>query len=219
MQMSVQLFPKNIPISKRLLDLFLTIPALILLSPLLIITSILVAILHGFPILFKQQRPGLHGNIFTIYKFRTMKELKDDQGNFLPDENRLTKFGRFLRITSLDELPELINVLKGEMSLVGPRPLLIAYLPLYSAHQSRRHDVLPGLTGWAQIHGRNILTWQEKFNYDVWYVDHWSLWLDIKIILTTILKVIKREGISQPGSISAELFQGDQTEQPPQKKD
>lgn len=210
--MSVHLRSKSIPLIKRLIDLGLTIPALIILSPFLLVISLLVAILHGFPVLFTQERPGLHRETFTIYKFRTMKEMRDTQGNALPDENRLTKFGRFLRSTSLDELPELFNVLKGEMSLVGPRPLLISYLPLYNPHQARRHEVLPGLTGWAQIHGRNILTWQEKFDHDVWYVDHWSVWLDIKIILATILKVLKREGISQPGQVSAELFQGNKTE-------
>lgn len=210
--MTIKLLPKNIPFVKRLLDITLTVPGLILLSPVLVVVSLFVAWRHGFPILFKQKRPGLHGEIFTIYKFRTMRKLSDPHGNPLPDEKRLTKLGRFLRATSLDELPEVINVLKGEMSLVGPRPLLIEYLPLYNSEQSRRHEVLPGITGWAQIHGRNALAWQKKFALDVWYVDHWSLWLDVKIIGLTIVKVLRREGISQPGQSTAEPFKGN----PPQ---
>ena len=212
--MTIKLLPKGSPIVKRLIDIILTILMLLLLSPVLILISTLVAWQHGFPILFKQKRPGYSGQIFTIYKFRTMQSLNDRQGNPLPDEKRLTKLGRFLRSTSLDELPELFNVLKGEMSLVGPRPLLIAYLPLYNTEQSRRHEMLPGITGWAQVHGRNILTWQEKFAYDVWYIDHWSLWLDLKIIGLTIVKVLSREGISQPGQATAELFKGN----PPDSK-
>ncbi len=206
--MSFLFLPKGTPLTKRLLDLMLSTLLLILLSPFLLIISILVAFFHGFPILFRQKRPGLHGKIFTIWKLRTMRDLKDGQGNPLPDAERLTKLGRFLRASSLDELPELINILKGEMSFVGPRPLLIEYLPLYNSEQSRRHEVLPGITGWAQIHGRNILTWQEKFDHDIWYVDHWSFWLDIKIIGMTLFKVLKREGISQPGQATAELFKG-----------
>jgi len=215
--MSAKLFPQITPSTKRLMDIALSAMLLILLSPILLTISILVALLHGFPILFRQERPGFHGEIFSIYKFRTMRDLADEQGIPLPDSARLTKFGRFLRATSLDELPELINVLRGEMSLVGPRPLLIAYLPLYSAEQFRRHDVLPGITGWAQVHGRNILTWQEKFDLDIWYVDHWSFWLDVKIIEMTIVKVLKREGISQPGQATAKLFTGNSPEadQPP----
>ena len=206
--MSLKLLPKSTPIVKRLLDIILASLILIVLSPLMLIISILVAIQHGFPILFRQKRPGLNGEIFTIYKFRTMRDLFDEQGNPLPDSQRLTKLGRFLRSTSLDELPELFNIIKGEMSLVGPRPLLIAYLPLYNKEQARRHEVLPGLTGWAQVHGRNVLTWEEKFELDVWYVDHWTLWLDFKIIGKTIIKVLRREGISQPGQATAELFKG-----------
>jgi len=206
--MSLKLLPKSTPIVKRLLDIILASLILIVLSPLMLIISILVAIQHGFPILFRQKRPGLNGEIFTIYKFRTMRDLFDEQGNPLPDSQRLTKLGRFLRSTSLDELPELFNIIKGEMSLVGPRPLLIAYLPLYNKEQARRHEVLPGLTGWAQVHGRNVLTWEEKFELDVWYVDHWTLWLDIKVIGMTIIKVLRREGISQPGQATAELFKG-----------
>lgn len=212
--MTIKLLPENTPFVKRLLDLIISLLALIILSPVILLISFLVAILHGFPILFRQKRPGLKGKIFTLYKFRTMRDLVDDQGQPLPDTKRLTKFGQFLRSTSLDELPELINVLKGEMSLVGPRPLLIEYLPLYNTDQARRHTILPGITGWAQIHGRNAITWQEKFALDVWYVDHWSFWLDIKIILLTIVKVLRREGISQPGEVSAERFTGN-TDDPP----
>ena len=199
---------ENIPISKRIMDMTLSIIALVVLAPVILIISLLVAVRHGFPILFKQQRPGLGGKIFTIYKFRTMRHLLDGDGQPLPDAQRLTKLGRFLRASSLDELPELINVLKGDMSLVGPRPLLVEYLPRYNPTQFRRHEVLPGITGWAQIHGRNAITWQEKFNLDVWYVDNWSVGLDIKIIWMSIFKVIRREGISQPGQATAEPFTG-----------
>lgn len=162
-------------------------------------------------ILFAQQRPGLHGTIFTFYKFRTMREATDSEGNPLPDAERITRIGAFLRKTSLDELPSFWNVLKGEMSLVGPRPLLVQYLPLYSPEQSRRHEVKPGITGWAQINGRNAISWQQKFAYDVWYVDHLSLWLDLKIILLTVWKVIRREGINQQGQVTIENFKGNQT--------
>lgn len=205
---TLKLLPKSMPVVKRLLDIGLTLPVLILLSPVMLIISILVAYQHGLPILFKQARPGYQGKIFTIYKFRTMKNLTDDEGKPLPDSQRLTKFGRFLRASSLDELPELFNVLKGEMSIVGPRPLLVEYLPRYNPTQFRRHAVLPGITGWAQINGRNAITWQEKFDLDVWYVDNWSLWLDIKIIVLSIVKVLNREGISQPGQATAEPFMG-----------
>jgi sugar transferase EpsL len=197
---------------KRLIDIIFSTIALILLSPIFLIIAILVVFYHGFPVLFRQKRPGYKGEIFTIYKFRTMRNLTDDHGNPLPDAKRLTKLGRFLRASSLDELPELINVLKGQMSLVGPRPLLVEYLPRYNPTQSRRHNVLPGITGWAQIHGRNAITWQEKFNLDVWYVDNWSLWLDIKIIFLSIFKVLRREGISQPGQATAEPFLGNPPE-------
>jgi sugar transferase EpsL len=212
---TLKLLPKGIPFVKRLTDILLTLPILVILAPVILLISILVAWLHGFPILFKQKRPGYQGEIFTIYKFRTMRQLTDRQGQLLPDAERLTKFGRFLRATSLDELPELINVLKGEMSLVGPRPLLVEYLPRYNRTQFRRHEVLPGITGWAQINGRNAITWQEKFDLDVWYVDHWSLWLDLKIILRSIFKVLRREGISQPGQATAEIFLGN----PPESDD
>lgn len=206
------LLPKGMPVVKRLMDLLIALSVLILLSPVLLIISVLVAWQHGFPIFFKQKRPGYRGEIFTILKFRTMQNLTDEQGKPLPDSKRLTKFGRFLRASSLDEIPELINVLKGEMSIVGPRPLLVEYLPRYNPKQFRRHEVLPGITGWAQIHGRNALTWQEKFDLDVWYVDNWSPWLDIKTIAMSIVKVLKREGISQPGQATAEPFIGNPPE-------
>jgi len=205
------LFPANIPRSKRIFDLALTLPGLILISPALLILALLVRILHGRPLLFKQVRPGYRGELFTLYKFRTMTEKRDADGELLPDEERLTRLGRFLRNSSLDELPELLAVLRGQMSLVGPRPLLVQYLDHYTQEQARRHDVLPGITGWAQIHGRNILTWKEKFHLDVWYVDHWSLGLDIKILARTFWKVFKREGISQPGHATADLFMGDES--------
>lgn len=210
--MSVKLFPQGIPTIKRIVDLIISFPALILLSPVCLVISMIVAIQHGLPVLFKQDRPGYQGKIFTIYKFRTMRNQLNEYGQPLPDAERLTKFGRFLRAASLDELPELINVLKGEMSIVGPRPLLIEYLPRYNPTQFRRHEVLPGITGWAQVNGRNIISWQEKFDLDVWYVDNWSLWLDIKIILLTIVKVLRREGISQPGQATAEPFWGNSPE-------
>lgn len=203
-----KLLPKGAPFVKRLFDLIVASLATIILSPIMLIVSVLVAIDMGFPILFQQKRPGYLGEIFIIYKFRTMKDDKDSHGNPLPDASRLSKIGRFLRSSSLDELPELINILKGDMSLVGPRPLLIEYLPLYNDEQARRHAVLPGITGWAQVHGRNILNWEQKFELDLWYVDHWSFWLDIKILALTVVKVLKREGISQPGKATSEPFKG-----------
>jgi len=190
------------------LDLLLTIPALVLLSPVLALIVLLVRLKLGSPILFRQQRPGLHGTPFTIYKFRTMTDARDAVGNRLPDAQRLTSFGRFLRSTSLDELPELFNVLKGEMSLVGPRPLLLRYLERYTPEQMRRHEVKPGITGWAQVNGRNAITWEQKFALDVWYVDHCSLRLDVQIIALTLWKILKREGISQPGQATMEEFMG-----------
>ena len=162
----------------------------------------------GVPVLFRQQRPGLGGRPFWLLKFRTMTDACDACGNLLPDAARLTSFGLFLRATSLDELPELFNVLKGDMSLVGPRPLLMQYLERYTPEQARRHEVRPGITGWAQVNGRNAITWEEKFRLDVWYVDNWSLWLDIKIIAMTIWKILKREGISQPGEATMTEFMG-----------
>ncbi len=199
---------KTIPFRKRVFDLLVTIPALILLLPILAISAVLVGVIHGWPVIFSQRRPGYQGKIFTIYKFRTMTNTRDAAGNLLPDEQRLTRFGKFLRASSLDELPELFNVLRGEMSLVGPRPLLTQYLSLYSHEQARRHEVLPGITGWAQVNGRNAVSWARRFELDVWYVDHWSLWLDIKILFLTILKVVKREGINEPGTASASEFTG-----------
>ncbi len=193
---------------KRLLDVVLTLLALILLLPLLILTALLIRLKFGWPILFRQQRPGRHGRPFTICKFRTMTYARDDSGNLLPDAQRLPPFGQFLRSTSLDELPELINVLKGEMSLVGPRPLLMKYLDRYTPEQMRRHEVCPGITGWAQIGGRNGLTWEQKFALDVWYVDNQSFWLDIKIIGLSVWKTLKREGINQSGHATMEEFEG-----------
>lgn len=193
---------------KRIFDLVISASALLVLAPLLAVIALLVRIKLGSPVLFRQQRPGLHGEPFTILKFRTMTDARDGEGNLLPDSVRLTPFGRFLRGTSLDELPELINVLRGDMSLVGPRPLLMRYLPLYTPEQMRRHEVRPGITGWAQVNGRNALTWEDKFALDVWYVDHLSLWLDVKTILLTFLKVVRREGISQPGHATMQEFQG-----------
>jgi lipopolysaccharide/colanic/teichoic acid biosynthesis glycosyltransferase len=197
-----------IPLSKRLFDLLAAALGLLVLSPILLITAALVGMFHGTPVLFRQQRPGYKGRPFYIYKFRTMTNARDKDGNLLPDSVRLTPLGRFLRSSSLDELPEFFNILRGEMSVVGPRPLLTQYLARYSPEQARRHDVLPGLTGWAQINGRNTLTWEDKFKLDVWYVDHRSFWLDIKILLLTFWKVFKREGISQPGHDTAEEFTG-----------
>lgn len=174
------------------------------------ILAILVLFRHGLPVFFAQQRPGLHGKPFYIYKFRTMTNARDTNGQLLPDEQRLTRFGQFLRSTSLDELPELFNVLKGDMSLVGPRPLLMQYLERYTLEQARRHEVRPGITGWAQINGRNAITWEEKFKLDVWYVDNCSLWLDSKILALTIWKVLRREGISQQGQATMSEFLGTQ---------
>ena len=193
---------------KRAFDLILTIPALVVLSPFLVILAILVAILLGSPVLFRQKRPGWNGRPFWLLKFRTMTDCRDDNGALLPDALRLTPFGRFLRATSLDELPELFNVLKGDMSLVGPRPLLMQYLDRYTPEQARRHEVRPGITGWAQVNGRNAISWEEKFKLDVWYVDNWSLWLDIKILALTVWKLLKREGINQPGQATMEEFRG-----------
>jgi sugar transferase EpsL len=196
-------------IHKRLMDLMLTIPAVLVLSPLLLLTALLVRVRLGTPVLFAQQRPGLYGRPFEIFKFRTMTDARGASGELLPDADRLTRFGRFLRGTSLDELPELFNVLKGDMSLVGPRPLLMQYLTRYTPEQARRHTVKPGITGWAQVNGRNALTWEEKFKLDVWYVDNQSFWLDVKIIIMTIWKILKREGINQQGQATMEEFKGD----------
>jgi sugar transferase EpsL len=189
-------------------DIIAVIILILTLSPLFIILALLVRIKLGSPIIFTQVRPGLHGKSFILYKFRTMLDDRNIQGQLLPDAERLTPFGRFLRTTSLDELPELWNVLKGDMSLVGPRPLLLQYMDRYTSEQARRHEVKPGITGWAQVNGRNSITWEEKFKLDVWYVDNRSFWLDIKIILMTIMKIFTREGISQPGQATMEEFKG-----------
>jgi sugar transferase EpsL len=194
------------PAIKRAFDLIITIPALIVLSPFLVILAALIVILLGSPVLFRQERPGWHGQPFWLLKFRTMADVRDADGNLLPDAMRLSPFGRFLRATSLDELPELFNVLKGDMSLVGPRPLLMQYLDRYTPEQARRHEVRPGITGWAQVKGRNAITWEEKFKWDVWYINNWSLWLDVKIIGMTIWKILKREGINYPGQATMTEF-------------
>jgi sugar transferase EpsL len=193
---------------KRFFDLAVAVPALLILSPLLVVISCCIKMQLGSPIFFRQRRPGLHGKIIMIYKFRTMTNTRDKYGFLLPDAVRLTPLGRFLRVTSLDELPELINVLKGEMSLVGPRPLLPEYLSRYTPEQARRHDVRPGITGWAQINGRNTLSWQKKFELDIWYVDNLSFWIDVKILWLTLLKIIKREGISADGHATMPEFMG-----------
>ena len=195
-------------LGKRLIDLGLALAALALLWPVLLCLAVLVRLKLGVPVLFQQSRPGLHGRPFSILKVRTLTDARDARGTLLPDGARLTRFGRFLRSTSLDELPELFNVLRGDMSLVGPRPLLMEYLPLYSPEQARRHEVRPGITGWAQVNGRNALSWEEKFAMDVWYVDHRSLWLDVKILLLTIWKILKRENITLPGHATMTAFKG-----------
>ena len=193
---------------KRFFDLFFSSIALILLLPMLLITAVLVRLKLGSPVLFSQRRLGLSGREFVIFKFRTMTDVWDIKGELLPDSERLTNFGGFLRSTSLDELPALWNVLKGEMSLVGPRPLLVEYLSLYSKEEARRHNILPGITGWAQVNGRNAISWTEKFKLDVWYVDNQSFWLDLKIILLTIKKVFIREGINSDGHATIDKFTG-----------
>jgi lipopolysaccharide/colanic/teichoic acid biosynthesis glycosyltransferase len=206
--MSLSFLPSGIPLSKRLFDLILACAAVLLLSPVMLVVTLSLWLSEGRPIFFRQPRPGYRGRIFLMYKFRTMRDARDKEGNPLPDEQRISALGRFLRATSLDELPELLNVIKGEMSLVGPRPLLVSYLERYSPEQARRHDVLPGITGWAQINGRNALSWEDKFRLDVWYVDHCSFGLDLKILFLTVWKVLKREGISQPGQATMEEFKG-----------
>lgn len=193
---------------KRSFDIAGSLLGLLLLSPVIAIVAWQVRCKLGSPVLFRQTRPGLNGKPFQMVKFRTMKDAVDAQGNPLPDSERLTPFGQFLRSSSLDELPELWNVLKGDMSLVGPRPLLMEYLPLYSPEQSRRHEVRPGVTGWAQVNGRNSLSWDEKFKLDVWYVDNRSLWLDIKILFLTVKKVLVRDGISAEGEATMSRFMG-----------
>ena len=200
------------PKTKKIFDSLLIFLSLPLTLPIYLLTMLLVLTQLNFPILFRQSRTGLNGKIFNIYKFRTMTDDCDKDGILLPDELRLTKFGKFLRSTSLDELPSLWNVLKSDMSLVGPRPLLLEYLTLYSTQQARRHEVKPGITGWAQVNGRNAITWGEKFDLDVWYVDNQSIWLDIKILWLTVKKVIMRDGINQVGQSTMESFKGNDNE-------
>lgn len=193
---------------KRTLDITVALVCLVMASPLMVLIALLVLLHGGLPILFRQKRPGFKCKLFTLYKFRTMVDRVDEAGNPLPDAERLTPFGRFLRSTSLDELPELWNVLKGDMSLVGPRPLLMDYLPLYDAHQARRHEARPGITGWVQVNGRNALGWKERFDMDVWYVDNQSLWLDLRILGRTIPQVFRRKGIHHEGEATMTRFTG-----------
>ncbi len=193
---------------KRVIDLIISMTLLILFSPIILFIAVMVRLKMGAPILFTHQRPGFHGKPFYLYKFRTMNNLQDEQGNLLSDDLRLTSFGMFLRKYSLDEFPQLINVVKGEMSLVGPRPFLMEYLSLYTKDQMMRHNVKPGITGWAQINGRNALTWEEKFNLDRWYVENHSVFLDINILFLTVIKVLKKEGITDQGQVSMEKFTG-----------
>ena len=193
---------------KRFFDIILSLCCIIVSSPILLATALLVRIKLGSPVIFKQERPGLHGKIFALYKFRTMTDGRNEAGELLPDDVRLTSFGKKLRSTSLDELPELINILKGDMSVVGPRPLLVRYLPLYNENQARRHEVRPGFTGYAQVHGRNSITWEDKFDKDVHYVDHVTFLGDWKIIFQTVGTVLKREGISSETAVTMEEFKG-----------
>lgn len=193
---------------KRILDIISSLLAIIILSPLLAVTAVLVKTKLGSPVLFKQERPGKDEKIFTLMKFRTMTDERDENGELLPDEFRLTKFGKFLRSTSIDELPELFNILKGDMSVIGPRPLLVEYIPRYNEHQHRRHEVRPGLSGWAQVNGRNSISWEEKFDLDVEYVDNYSFAMDVKILFMTVLNVLKKEGISSETSATMEVFMG-----------
>jgi len=193
---------------KRAFDLLIAVCLLVLLWPVMLVVVVLIRWQMGTPVVFGQERPGLYGRPFKIYKFRSMTDARDSLGNLLADEQRLTWLGQLLRRFSLDELPQLLNVLKGDLSLVGPRPLLMEYLPLYNAEQSRRHDVRPGITGWAQVNGRNAISWEDKFKYDVWYVDYQSFWLDLKILWMTVMKVVRSEGISQAGNATMEKFQG-----------
>ena len=197
---------------KRFFDIFFSLTALLFFTPIFFLTALLVRLKLGSPVLFRQHRPGKNGDSFEMMKFRSMLDSVGKDGNPLPDEERLTKFGKFLRASSLDELPGLWNVLKGEMSLVGPRPLLVEYLPLYSKEQARRHEVRPGITGWAQVNGRNAISWEEKFKLDVWYVENQSFWLDLKILFLTVKKVFVREGISQEGQVTMEKFTGSKPE-------
>ena len=194
---------------KRVIDFTIALVALLIISPILLVVTIWLHFANkGAGAFFFQERPGLHGKIFKVIKFKTMTDERDAEGNLLPDADRLTKVGKFVRSTSIDELPQLINVLKGDMALIGPRPLLVQYLPLYSKEQARRHEVRPGISGWAQCHGRNAISWTEKFKLDVWYVDHCTLWTDLKVIFITIKKVLVRDGISAEGQATMEAFNG-----------
>ncbi|MGE7110724.1 sugar transferase [Lysinibacillus sp. NPDC047702] len=193
---------------KRLIDFSTSFIMLICLSPMILLIWVLILVKLDSPAIFKQPRPGLNAKVFYVYKFRTMTDERDEKGGFLPDAERLTSFGKLLRKLSLDELPQLWNVLKGEMSFVGPRPLLVEYLPLYNERQARRHEVRPGITGWAQVNGRNAISWEQKFEYDVWYVENQSLWLDFKILILTVKKVFVSEGINQEGQATMEKFKG-----------
>lgn len=203
---------------KRILDVIFSVVVLVILAPLLLVLSVAVLIMHGPPIIFEQVRPGLHGKPFTIYKFRTMKNLYGPTGSLLPNEDRLTRFGKWLRATSLDELPEFVNVLIGDMSVVGPRPLRLQYMDRYTPEQARRHEVKPGITGWAQVNGRNNLSWEEKFRLDVWYVDNWSLYLDFRILVMTVGKVLRRDGISAEGYATMPEFTGEEVKNVRQTK-
>jgi sugar transferase EpsL len=196
---------------KRSFDIVIALVALVLLSPLLLVAALLIRAILGSPVLFKQMRPGLRGVPFGMIKFRSMADARDSSGHLLADEVRLTRFGKFLRATSVDELPELWNVLVGDMSIVGPRPLLLEYLPLYTEVQARRHEVRPGITGWAQVNGRNAITWEKKFELDVWYVDHHSIWLDVRILVMTLARVFRADGITHANHVTAERFRGSQS--------
>jgi len=193
---------------KRFFDFFISLLVILALSPIILIVAVLIKIKLGSPIIFKQERPGIHAKPFYVYKFRSMTDKRDNRGILLPDHLRITQFGNLLRKLSLDELPQLFNVLKGDISLVGPRPLLMEYIELYTVYQARRHEVKPGITGWAQVNGRNSISWEEKFELDVWYVDNHSFWLDIKILILTVVKVFKREGINQTNRVTIDKFTG-----------
>jgi len=195
-------------ITKPLFDFLLSLALILILSPVFVLLIILLYFFNQKNVFFFQERPGKNERVFRIVKFKTMTDQKDESGNLLPDEFRLTKMGKFVRKTSLDELPQLFNVLKGDMSFIGPRPLLVSYLSLYNSEQKRRHDIKPGITGWAQVNGRNTISWEKKFEYDVWYVDHLSFWLDVRILLLTVKKVIKSEGINTAGQATTESFKG-----------